>query len=461
MGNQSFRAPTRAVFDAKTAVLMRRDRRAFAEMSAAERASDEQAGLLTAERSADIALHAFRTTEFYRDRYLGAGFTEADVARPENFEQLPVLSKSDVQDAHDALVSRGSRERDRLPSRTGGSTGRPLLVRNDRTAPVAALWWRIYSWWGVHPADDVGFIYRQSRRGRDKLAYDLQWWPTRHVLLDARGTTGDEIAQFEDILHRVQPRLLVGYVEGVVDFALRVRERGAAPTGLAAISVTASTLHEGQRTLIEDVLGAAVYDTYRSAEVPWIAAECSAHRGLHVLSDRRRVDVIDPQGRPAPDGELGDVLVTDFDNRVFPLVRYAIGDRTRTLSGTCACGRSLARIDHLHGRIADVLRAPSGRTVSGGLGGLFNGWPGAVRQFQVHQSADYRVAVRYIPGDDEARAARASEEVVRTVAGFLANEVEVRAAAVEAIDSVGGKARLVVSDVASPVANEEASAHGA
>lgn len=426
---------------------MRADRRALAQMLQDERRTTADAAALTAVRSAGLALHAFRTTAFYREHYTSAGFSEADVAQPENFAALPALTKSMLQDAGDALISSTSTAKDRLPSRTGGSTGRPLLVYNDRTVPTAALWWRVYSWWGVHPADDAAFIYRQSRTGVKKLRYDAEWWPTRHILLDARGSTADTLAAFDRQMARVRPRLLVGYVEGVAGYAAHVSDQRGERRGLAAISVTASMLHPGQRARIESALGAPVFDTYRSAEVPWIAAECDAHDGLHVLSDRRRVDIVDDDGVPAAAGEVGSVLVSDFDNRVFPLVRYAIGDRTAALPGTCACGRSLTRIAPIQGRIADVLRTPSGRTVAGGLSALFIDWPGTIRQFQVHQAADYSVTIRYVVEADAARAADAADQALRALVGFLGDEVAVSAHPVEQIENVAGKARLVVSDV--------------
>ncbi|HWS50995.1 MAG TPA: hypothetical protein VN241_08295 [Microbacterium sp.] len=437
----------RAIFETKTRLLMRKDRDAFRQMLADERLPPEQARQLTDRRSADIAVHAYRTTPFYREHYSAAGFTESDVARAENFEHLPMLTKAHVQDAGDGLISTTSAGKDRLPSRTGGSTGRPLQVYNDRLAPTAALWWRVYSWWGIHPGDDAAFIYRQSRSGTKKLRYDLQWWPTRHLLLDARGATDESIRAFESTMRRVRPRLLVGYVEGVVDYAEFVKREGEAPEGLAAVSVTASMLHPGQREQIESTLHTPVFDTYRSAEIPWIAAECQAHEGLHVLSDRRRVDVVDDAARPAADGSVGEVLVTDFDNHAFPLIRYAIGDRTSVRGGDCRCGRTLKRIDHIEGRIADALRAPSGRAVSGGLGGLFNAWPGVVRQFQIHQAADHAVTIRYVPGTDVQEAAEAARAVCETVAGFLGGEVPVSAEPVGSVESIGGKARLVISDV--------------
>lgn len=436
----------RAVFDAKTRVLMRPARRALRDMIAAEWVPPEQAQQRTDERSAAIAVHAFRSCAYYRDTYRAAGFSERDLLEPANFSHLPLLTKDAIRDAGEALIATGSGRGRRLASRTGGSTGSPLLVYNDKQAPTAAYWWRIYSWWGIYPWDNAAFIYRQSRSGIRKLSYDLEWWPTRHLLLDARAITDDALHAFDRQWELARPELLVGYVHGIValaEFVQRSKRKPAPPT---AISVTASMIQPGQRRFVEEALGAPVYDTYRSAEVPWIAAECSGHVGMHVLSDRRRVEIVDEAGATAAAGVTGDVVVTDLDNEVFPLVRYAIGDRSSRIDGICSCGRTLDRVGPIQGRIADAVLTPTGRIVSGGLSVIFNEWSGVIRQFQIHQAADYSVTIRYV-ADDEKVGATAAAAVERALANLLAHEVAVRAERVTSVAAEGGKARLVLSEV--------------
>lgn len=434
----------RRVFAAKTRLLMRADRAAFADMLRAEREPLEHARERSASRSAALAAFAYEQSDFYREHYRAAGFAAADVARPENFTLLPAVTKDHIHEHGERLAAQNVPDARRLASKTGGSTGRPLLVYNDDAAPVAALWWRIYSWWGIHPADDSAYIYRRARTGLARIAHDLQWWPSRQILLDARGTTRAATADFVAQAQRIRPALLVGYVEAVRAFAEYVHEEGVSLPSLRAISVTASVLQPGQRQFIQEALGAPVYDTYRSAEVPWIAAECAQRDGLHVLSDRRRVDVVDAAGIPTTD--VGDILVTDLDNRAYPLIRYAIGDRTQALPSGCACGRTLERIAPIDGRIADALRTPSGRSVSGGFGGLFNEWRGVVRQFQLHQGPDDTVTIRFVPESDASAATRAAEAVAQTLRTMLHDEVPVRVRVVDAVEAVGGKARLVIAE---------------
>ena len=314
------------------------------------------------------------------------------------------------------------------------------------------MWWRTYGWWGVAPYDHRGMIYRVNHRWVDELRERLEWWPTRTVKLEARNTTPADLERWVQKWNRVRPRLLNGYVGSVHELASHVREhqlRFAAPR---AIAVTASMLHDAERRDIEEILGAPVYDCYRSAEVPWIAAQCSHREGLHVLADLRRVEVVDPSGSPATVGTHGDVLVTDLTNRVFPLLRYRIGDRSRLRDAACSCGRTLPLMDPIDGRSVDVLRTPTGRVISGGLATLLDAHAHVLRRFQLHQSRDYTVEIRFV-ADRTAGAAAVAEAistVVTDMESMLGGEVAVIPREVADIPHEAGKVRMVVSEAQRP-----------
>lgn len=437
----------RAIFGAKTRLLMRHDRRAFEEMLRLERMTESEFRRFTADASTSIAVHAFDNSPFYRDLYSEAGFERDDVAEVENFARLPVVTKNRLREAGDAVLARNIPSARALISQTGGSTGSPLSVRNDAAAPTAAMWWRIYSWWNVHPADDMAFIYRQLRHGRDALLYKAQWWPSRHMHLDARAITESSMESFITEWQRVNPRLLVAYVEGATAVAAHL-ERTQRTLSTAAVSVTAAMLQPGQRELLERNFNAPVFDTYRSAEIPWIAAECAAHDGLHVAADQRRVEIVDADGVHVGADREGSVVVTDYSNEAFPLVRYEMGDRSRTVAGACACGRVFPRIAPVQGRIADVLLTPSGKRITGGLSGLFLDSPGAIRQMQIVQHSDLSVTLRFVP-DEPGSAFEASAVAAGRLRALLDGEVSVNVEEVESIISTAGKARLVISEVSS------------
>lgn len=441
-------AVKREIFDAKTRLLMRGDRRAFETMVENERLSVREFEALSTTAAARMALHAYDSSPFYLDLYSGAGFSREDVAEPRNFERLPIVTKAALREAGDSVLSTAIPSKRALVSQTGGSTGAPLRVRNDAAAPTAPMWWRIYRWWDVHPGDDMAFIYRRLRQGREALKYAVQWWPSRHIHLDARAITDEAIEDFTNRWSRVRPRLLVAYVEGATAVATHLAKSGRTlPT--TAVSVTAAMLQPGQRALLESVFCAPVYDTYRSAEIPWIAAECPQHEGLHVAGDQRMVEIVDEAGRRVEPDVEGSVVVTDFSNEVYPLVRYEMGDRSRLLNGACGCGRVFPRIAPVQGRLADVIRTPSGRRITGGLSGLFLGDPEAIRQMQIVQASDYSIVIRYV-ATRKGEATDAAARAARALTALVGENVDVTTIEVSRIESQAGKARLVVSEAPDP-----------
>jgi phenylacetate-CoA ligase len=154
-----------------------------------------------------------------------------------------------------------------------------------------------------------------------------------------------------------------------------------------------------QRHLLERVFEAPVYDHYGCCELPWIAAQCERKGGLHVNAERVGVEFVAENNYAVQQGEWGSALITRYDDFVFPLIRYQLGDTGRFLKETCSCGRTLPLIDQVKGRTTDMIRLPSGRILSGDyLTTIFDAYPDAVQGFRVIQRKDDSILVEYVPG---------------------------------------------------------------
>jgi phenylacetate-CoA ligase len=285
------------------------------------------------------------------------------------------------------------------------------------------------------------------RDKREELIHNIQWWPTKRMQLNSYQMDDEALEKFIARWNRVRPRVLISYVGAAAELATWLASRGIRPASPQAIGVTAAPVTTAQRALIESVFGAPVYDHYRSSEVPWLAGECSAHSGLHTFADVRKVEVLGQDGRQVAPGSYGEVVATDLTNRVFPLVRYRLGDRTTTIDGTCECGVTLPRIAPIGGRVSENLRLPDGQVVAGeGLAPTFNATPYAVRQFQIHQGSDYSVTLRCVPGPSPT-AREDIDRVVGRLRSILNDKVPVRLEIVDKIPHDGGKVRYITSDV--------------
>ena len=113
-------------------------------------------------------------------------------------------------------------------SLTGGSTGEPLTTYIDAKAPLIAMSWRMYRWWGIEP----GTTWRTSagcpgeaRPGRSWRPGST-WWPTKLIHVDATYLEPAAIGKFIDSINRQKPRMVEGFVGALLEVAAFAQRHG-------------------------------------------------------------------------------------------------------------------------------------------------------------------------------------------------------------------------------------------
>ena len=102
--------------------------------------------------------------------------------------------------------------------------------------------------------------------------------------------------------------------------------------------------------------GIIVRQAYITADLGGVAYECPQEDGMHI-SDDLYLEICDPvTGEPLPAGSVGEVVVTDFSNECYPLVRYGTGDLSAVDEGECPCGRTSCRLKGIMGRADEVTK---------------------------------------------------------------------------------------------------------
>jgi phenylacetate-CoA ligase len=400
-------------------------------------------------RTRALLRHAYDTVPYYRKRFISAGVHPGDIVRPEDYASVPVLTRDDLRRNFQEIISREAGRRDLLLSTTGGSTGEPVKTFHDKRVGRAPLGWRMLTWWQLSPDASLASVYRlQAATRRARFLQRLLFWPTRRVLLDATSLTSETMKDFVCKFNKVRPKLLHGYVGALEHLAFFVQENSLAIIPPKAIWTTSSPVTKVQEQRIQAAFGAPVYDQYGSCEVHWLAAQCPAKSGLHMFHDVRRIEFLDAHNQPCPVGEIGNIAVTDLQNRAFPLIRYLNGDRGRALPTACPCGITLPLMDKVYGRTTDTFRLPSGKCIVGEhMTTLFDATPDAVLQFQVQQLADYSIRLLVVPNPDYAGLDAVLAAVAKQLERETNTEVPVAIQKVDAIPHVGGKLRFVKSDV--------------
>ena len=102
--------------------------------------------------------------------------------------------------------------------------------------------------------------------------------------------------------------------------------------------------------------GIIVRQGYITAELGALAYECPEQNGMHIADDLY-LEICDPQtGEPMPTSGVGEVVVTNFSNDCYPLIRYGTGDLSALEESECPCGRTSLRLKGILGRADEVTK---------------------------------------------------------------------------------------------------------
>jgi phenylacetate-CoA ligase len=125
-------------------------------------------------------------------------------------------------------------------------------------------------------------------------------------------------------------------------------EMGADLTSLTKALVSAEPYPPSLREFFT-ARGITGVQCYATADLGLIAYESPGQEGL-IIDEGVYVEIVRPgTGEPVPEGEVGEVVVTNLCPE-YPLLRFATGDLSAVLPGTSACGRTNRRIKGWMGR---------------------------------------------------------------------------------------------------------------
>jgi len=148
------------------------------------------------------------------------------------------------------------------------------------------------------------------------------------------------------------PSILIGiaqYVEknNIKDFSIPKLSYGGEHLPPAAEEYLKSVLHC-------EMIGSASYAINDTGVVGYQCEHCSG--GIHhVHEDLHYVEILNPEtNEPVADGEAGNIILTNIDRKLMPVIRYDVGDRGKWINKPCACGRKV-RLFELLGRSDEVL----------------------------------------------------------------------------------------------------------
>lgn len=343
----------------------------------------------------NLIKYAYENVPFYRARYQREDIQPQDIKTWDDFRELPYLTREDVNNHLEDLVSREF-QTGLQQSQTGGSTGEPMRFFVDASFNIwnGARVRLTRGWHGVQNGDKTAWVWGADRdipswSRKDRLMANIR----RNRYLNAFQMSETKMQAFAELLLRWQPVMIRAYPSVLSLFAQYLITNGLNGIHPRLVETTAEMLTESQRQLFGDVFGCTVVDCYSSREFANIAYPCEIG-GLHVCHTRY-LELVE-NGITVEPGQIGEIVITSLHQFSMPFIRYKIGDLGIYEINDCSCGRGLPVMREIVGRVNDLMVTTDGDIVHGFFfSSLFFHRPNVIR-FQVYQPNKQHLEIRLL-----------------------------------------------------------------
>jgi len=249
-----------------------------------------------------------------------------------DFKKLPLTSKDDLRQ----YCELGKPKLPHTIRETSGSTGEPLTfyLPKDNGARKEAIFKRHWDWCGLKKGWVARFLSGKPKHPNID-------WLRRVIPFNFRKITSKDI----DFLINHKPTLIHCTVFTARELIEELEKRGK-PKAFKDTILWWSAQDTKNHKPIALKYFKDVFEGYGLAELTPISTECEHHQ-MHTIMETGVIEVIN-----------GEVVVTDFNNFVTPIIRYRTGDLAKLVNKKCKCGRVHPILKNLKGRRVDYYNGP-------------------------------------------------------------------------------------------------------
>ncbi len=407
------------------------------------------------EKLRSLVRHAFENVPYYKERWKGLKIAPEDIRSRRDLHKLPILTKEEVRQNADRLISQKIPRRELLERHTSGTTGKALhfYMTEEAVAFQWAVWWRHRGRFGVTPGSwHANFTGQRVVPITQRTPPYWRWnRPMRQVLINMQSLTPGKIASIVEMLNTQHFDFYCGYPSFIHMLAVNATEAGLRLTSPPRVIFTgAENMLDFQRRGIEAFTGAVLTDHYGCTEACCNASRCPQF----VYHEDFEFGIM--EGIERTPGDPGKTIVcTGFACDAFPFIRYEVGDTAVWRDESCSCGRNSRTIERVEGRCDDYIVTPEGARIAR-LDYLFKDALN-VKEAQVLQESLGQITIRLVPRSTYS--VRDELEIKRDIATWLSPSLVVRFEYVQEIPrGQNGKFRAVLSQLKSvsqaPVAEQ-------
>jgi len=314
-----------------------------------------------------IIHYAYNHVPFYKKRFDKNKVKPEDIKKIEDLQKLPYLTKDEIRNAGNDLISDEYKRKELFIHPTSGSTGTPLTLYADHDAVMNSF---NFAWATCRP----GLIRNRHKyahfTGLEIVKPDISkppfWrmnYASRQRLYSIFHMSDTNIPYYLDDFVDFKPVWFQGYPSAIYTLAeYIIRHNYDYPYPPKAVITSAEECLPEYRQAIEKAFKTRVWDEYGQGEMCAFAFECEC-RKLHEKIVYSVIEFI-PVGQE--NGlQICELICTSFINKAWPLIRYRVGDLALiNPDAKCPLGRTGRVIERIYGRTAHRLLTSDGAKIT-------------------------------------------------------------------------------------------------
>jgi len=302
----------------------------------------------------------YANVEMYKAKFDKHGITPSDIMTLEDIKKLPFTGKEDLRLRFptNGLLAVPQEEVVRLHM-TSGTTGKPTL--SPLTQKDLDLAYRLFARGFAAMGANKNDVF-QCLVGYGLFLGGLVTGPAAELvgMMHIPAGSGVNSTRQLEFIQDLGTTVMVGTPSFLLHVTEVAKQNGidVGTLGVKALIAGAEACSAKTRQKLREDWNADVFDVGGTCELLHIWHECSEHGGLHVAEDAVIFEILDPTtGEDVAPGERGELVVTTLLKEAMPLIRWRTGDMTRVVSEEpCPCGRTSRKINHLSGRVDDMIK---------------------------------------------------------------------------------------------------------
>lgn len=320
---------------------------------------------------------AYSSSKFYHDLFNSVNLKPLNIKNYTDFRKIPIVNKKILKNNYEQIKSNNALQNDFILSYTSGSTGEPfsfLIDKKGEAINTFAAFMLNKENVGINPfdknnelmikAEPKNQIKNLNMPIRRDLSHRIKYFFSSEIFgIKSLDINREKIKYIESIIKEKNIVGIYGYSSNVFYLAKLFNIKNI-NINLKYIILIAEGILKQQKNFISRVFNCPVYMDYGASECMRMGFECNQQIGYHMDLYNYFFEYLDEKDEPCKAGEKANLVVTNLNNNIFPLIRYRIGDKVIFSDKKCSCGVNYPIISNIMGRKSDYIKNDAGDEIS-------------------------------------------------------------------------------------------------